>query len=302
MAQKNIIDRLELPLKVRLYIDNMDKKDEQEVYDTLVAYLNNQYSNTETRYRVYFKSRRYINEYYIPGFDKRIVPRDWQNEKDKLELNRQNERKEIFADEKAFGQIINQDVDTLSGIPLLYYLMAITGRRKADILYQPFKIEGDELIYIPTKKGGDAKYCVIKTILKLDPVKTLGAIKRVKSDLANKSDISVRVAINAFIVKNNLTIKANDLRAIYNTYILDQGGIKNTAERVVATRQNLCHDNLRSSAMYNFVSLKKEEKDEKKEENKTHKWCEACNTSIRKKGFSRHTRTKKHIENVNDMV
>jgi len=299
MAQKTVVDRLEMPSRIKKYIDDMDKSDEKKVYDDLNDELIRLYPNIETRYRVFSKSRKYIDTYYISGFKKMFAIQKWHDDKIKLENNRHNERKETVADEKTFEQIINQDVDTLSGIALLYYLMAVTGRRKGDILYQPFKIENDELMYIPTKKGDKNEYCVVKSILKLNPQTTLDAIDRVKNELGQKTDLAVRVAINAFIVKHKLPYRAKDLRAIYNTYILNKQGIVNTGERIVATRQNLCHDNVRSSVMYNFVSLRDEEK---KEKEKTHKWCEACNTSVRKKGFSKHTRTKKHIENVNDIV
>jgi len=181
----------------------------------------------------------------------------------------------------------NKAQDAVSKVSMVYIILQLnSGVRVNELLTRDFTLEDGEVAYVESKSKKVRRF---KPVF-MDSKSWLNMLEKLRFITGKETTVNtVNKRINRLLEKEYPSIgRSHTLRKIY-FYLVKK-----------FQNNPLGHSNERVRDMYNTVNMDGgEELQNVAERNVSNKRrCEVCGVDVLKKGFTRHLKTKKHLDNV----
>ncbi len=242
-------------LEIAREIINTTMSTESTLQETTERELTERYPNVATRWSRYYSIKKLIEKNPFLQLNQ-SPPNEWKNKKQSKEQASQDNRKVVEIKKHEFEKYLdrnNTDQTTLRNLHLfkLASLLANSGRRIEEVISSEFKIDGDDLYYIPAKKKGKQQCKLV--LINMSNESFMDMLSQVRDFFQDKNKRYINDTLNRYLKQNNSTItSSHKFRSAYALYLLD--GVTD-GPKLEGIKKLLCHDNLHSSNRYNYIKF-----------------------------------------------
>lgn len=243
-----------------------------KIISNVARYMNTHYKDTEGEIKEYIESLvvdyklntkiKYwcdIREFIVNtlGYSHFIldIPQDWLDDRDKQVREKLKTREYFELDKEKILEFMDYECISYNPDHEFIRLLIISGRRGAEILESEFKIEENELWYIPLKKKTNDWYRIEHLLFGYTPEMFMDDLKKLrKSYLKYNSFSAIKYTLIAYFKRWFGYTKLHACRSMYIMFCIERVRVNDKKIQPNTLVYNvcewLCHDTINSSQRY----------------------------------------------------